>query len=63
MNLDIATPAEVAEALHTTPGKLSQDRHLGRGIPYIKHGKKVFYRWSDVRAYLDANLVVPDGAA
>lgn len=59
----LGTPAEVAEALHTSPASLAQDRYLGRGIPYVKHGRKVLYRWADVHAYLDANTVNPQDAA
>ncbi|WP_372452503.1 DNA-binding protein [Gordonia sihwensis] len=60
---DLATPPQVAEVLHTTTSALAQDRYLGRGIPYIKHGRKVLYRWPDVEAYLAANTVIPGGAA
>ncbi|TYQ02035.1 UNVERIFIED_ORG: hypothetical protein L601_000800000490 [Gordonia westfalica J30] len=59
----LATPDEVAEYLHTTPATLSQDRYHHRGVPYIKHGRKVLYRWSDVYAYLEANTVNPQGVA
>ncbi len=59
---EMATPPEVAEYLHTTPAALAQDRYLGRGVPYVKHGRKVLYRWSDVHAYLAANTVNPGAA-
>lgn len=59
---NLATPAEVAAEMHTTVAALSQDRYLGRGIPYIKHGRKVLYRWDDVCAYLAANTVNPGAA-
>ncbi|MGW5314515.1 DNA-binding protein [Nocardia thailandica] len=49
-------PAEAAEKMHTTPGKLAQDRYLGRGLPYVKYGRKVLYREGDIRAYLEANV-------
>lgn len=58
----IATPAEVADYLQTTEAKLSQDRYLNRGIPYVKHGRRVLYRWSDVHTYLDNNTVNPGAA-
>lgn len=54
-------PDQVAEILHTTTGSLAQDRYLNRGIPYVKHGRKVLYRWADVYAYLDQHTVVPGG--
>lgn len=59
----LATPAEVAELMHTTVEKLAQDRYLHRGIPYVKHGRRVLYRWTDVTNYLEANTVNPQGAA
>lgn len=58
----VGTPQEVADFMHTTPAALSQDRYLGRGIPYVKHGRKVLYKWSDVHAYLEANTVNPGAA-
>lgn len=63
MALELATPDEVAQVLHTTTARLAQDRYIGRGIPYVKHGRKVLYRWADVHAYLDANTVNPQDAA
>ena len=56
-DLDIALPEQVAELLHTSEAGLSQMRYRGTGPRFIKAGKKVLYRWSDVRAYLDANTV------
>lgn len=58
----LATPAVVASYIHTTVASLAQDRYLGRGIPYVKHGRKVLYRWEDVHAYLAANTVNPGAA-
>lgn len=54
---DTATAAEVAPVLHTTESGLAQMRYRGTGPKFIKVGKKVIYRWSDVRAFLDANTV------
>jgi hypothetical protein len=52
----------VAEYLHTSEENLAQDRYLRRGIPYIKHGRRVLYRWADVEDYLAANTVNPGAA-
>jgi hypothetical protein len=49
----LATPAEVAEYLHTTPASLAQDRYRGVGPKFIKRGRRVLYRWSDVVERLD----------
>ncbi|PJE01666.1 helix-turn-helix domain-containing protein [Mycobacterium sp.] len=52
---ELATPAEVAEYLHTTTASLAQDRYKGTGPKFLKHGRRVLYRWSDVAEWLDQN--------
>jgi hypothetical protein len=54
-DIDTALPSEVAPVLGTTEAGLAQQRYRGRGPKFVKVGRKVLYRWSDVRAYLDAN--------
>jgi hypothetical protein len=54
---DIATPEQVAIALHTTLAGLAQLRYRGTGPRFTKRGRRVLYRWSDVCAYLDANTL------
>jgi Helix-turn-helix domain len=51
----LATPAEVAEYLHTSTASLAQDRYRGTGPKYIKRGSRVLYRWSDVLEWLERN--------
>jgi hypothetical protein len=65
---DTATAKEVAAYLHTSEAGLAQLRYRGIGPKFIKVGpRKVIYRWSDVRDYLDANTCQrtddPRGAA
>ena len=36
----LATPTEVADFMHTSPGKLANDRSLGIGIPFVKFNRK-----------------------
>nr|WP_026306569.1 hypothetical protein [Smaragdicoccus niigatensis] len=48
-----AIPSEVARYGRTTVQRLAQDRYLQRGIPFIKDGRKVLYRWDDVRNHYD----------
>lgn len=59
--LDTASPAEVAPVLGTTEAGLAQMRYRGTGPKFVKvgagHRGRVLYRWSDVRAFLDANTV------
>jgi hypothetical protein len=57
VDIDTATPAQVAPALYTTEAGLAQMRYRGTGPKFVKAGKKVLYRWSDVRNYLDANTL------
>lgn len=65
---DTATPKEIAAYLHTTEAGLAQLRYRGTGPRFVKVGpRKVIYRWSDVKEYLDANTCQrtddPRGAA
>lgn len=53
----VATTEEVAKYLHQSEASLAQDRYRGIGPKFIKHGRRVLYRWEDVYAYLDANTV------
>jgi hypothetical protein len=54
--LDTALPREVARALYTTESGLAQMRYRGTGPKFCKVGQRILYRWSDVQAYLDANV-------
>jgi len=36
---------------------LRNDRHHGRGIPYIKNGRSVLYRLDDILKYLNARRI------
>lgn len=57
-DMDTATPAEVAPVLHTSVAGLAQMRYRGTGPKFVRIGGgrkgKVLYRWSDVRAYIEA---------
>jgi hypothetical protein len=53
MVLDLATPAEVAEALHTTTASLAQMRYRGDGPKFVRAGRRrVLYRWADVEQWI-----------
>lgn len=54
--------------LNSTHASLEKDRAIGHmGVPYVKAGRRVVYRLSDLDAWLKANRVVPisntDGGA
>ena len=53
----IGKPKEVAEFLGISEQSLAQDRARGVGPRYIKHNRRVRYRWADVEAYLRENTV------
>lgn len=47
---------QTAALLNVTPSKLSTDRHLGKGLPYVKIGGTVRYKLGDIRDYLDRSI-------
>jgi hypothetical protein len=54
---DLATPAEVAEALHTTLASLAQMRYRGNGPKFVRVGaRRVLYRWVDVEQYINESV-------
>lgn len=57
MNPELATADEVAAYLRTTKAHLAQDRYRGVGPKFVKHGRRVLYRWTDVHAYVAANTL------
>ncbi|BCI55705.1 hypothetical protein NIIDNTM18_49830 [Mycolicibacterium litorale] len=58
----LMTTAEVAAFIRASKQSLDQDRYLGRGLPYVRIGRKIRYRRDDVLKYLDANTIT-GGAA
>ena len=54
-DMDTADAAEVAAVLHTSVAGMAQMRYRGTGPRFIRRGRRILYRWSDVRAYLEAN--------
>lgn len=60
---EVATPKQMAAFLHTTEASLSQDRYLGRGVPYTRIGRRIRYLRADVLKYLEDNRFDPRGGA
>ncbi len=53
----LLTPVQAAEALGIKPATLEADRVQNRlGIPYIKLGRLVRYRASDLNAFVEARV-------
>lgn len=56
-DMDTATAEEVASVLDTSVAGLAQMRYRGTGPRFVRRGRRVLYRWSDVRRYLEDNTV------
>lgn len=54
------TEAEVSEITQRKLPTLRNDRHLCRGIPYIKLGRLVRYNPDDVHAYMQSHRIDPE---
>lgn len=53
MITELATPAEVAKALHTTTASLAQKRYRGDGPRFVRAGRRrVLYRWADIEEWI-----------
>lgn len=53
---NLIPPTEAAKQLDVKPGTLATWRYTGRtDLPFIKVGRKVMYRQSDIDAYLERN--------
>ena len=56
---DLATPAEVAEALHTTTASLAQMRYRGDGPKFVRAGRRrILNRWVDIDQWITESLHV-----
>ena len=53
-------PEQAAEYLGVSPAKLERDRHCEHRIPYVKIGRNVRYRATDLIAYVNRNIVNGD---
>jgi hypothetical protein len=60
---ELLTEAEAAEYIRRPKATLRQWRYLARGPAFVKQGTEkrsyVFYRRSDLDAWLDANTIRP----
>jgi len=55
---ELATTAQVADALHTTAASLAQMRFRGDGPKFVRLGRRVLYRWADVEQWIDESVHV-----
>lgn len=54
---ELLTTKELARHLKCSESLLEKQRHFGKGIPYLKLGRKCLYRSEDVQKYLEATRV------
>ncbi|MBF6372971.1 helix-turn-helix domain-containing protein [Nocardia farcinica] len=57
---ELLTAAQTAEYIGVSEDTLAQDRYLGRGLPYVRVGRRIRYRAGDIAAYLEANVIRAD---
>lgn len=55
-------PRHVAEHRHISEGALAQERFAGTGPRYVKLGRRVYYRASDLEAWLAEHTVMPEAS-
>jgi phage terminase Nu1 subunit (DNA packaging protein) len=51
---------KVAEITEIGVQTLRNDRHLRRGLPYVKKGRTVRYSLADVIAYMESHKIKPE---
>jgi predicted DNA-binding transcriptional regulator AlpA len=54
------TEKEVAALTGRALQTLRNDRHRGQGFPYIKYGRSVRYRLSDILAAMDSRRIATE---
>lgn len=57
----ILSPQEAADRLALKASTLAAMRHEGRGPAFMKHGRIVRYRASDLAAWVEENITRPNG--
>ncbi|MFI6168896.1 DNA-binding protein [Nocardia sp. NPDC051052] len=58
MKPELITPEEYARYRRTTVQSLADERYHGTGPKFIKYGRAVRYRWSDIEKFEHANTFV-----
>lgn len=58
----LMTDVEVAKVKNCSVQTLRNDRHLRRGLPYIKSGRSIRYAPADVAADILAGRIDPEAA-
>ncbi len=53
------TPRDLAPRIGSSTQTLANERHAGKGFPYIKRGKSVLYFWPEIFEILRDSRIVP----
>ena len=51
---------DVAEMLKISVWTLRSNRAKKKGLPYVKHGRTVRYRLSDIQEYMEEHKIEPE---
>jgi predicted DNA-binding transcriptional regulator AlpA len=57
--LDLISEAEFAALRGVKVSALWNERSRGKGPPFIRVGRRVYYTFAAIRAYIDAHTVKP----
>jgi hypothetical protein len=57
-NMNYLNEKETSEFTRKALSTLRNDRHLRRGIPYVKDGKAIRYNVNDVVSYMESRKIV-----
>ena len=55
------SPRETSVMIGRAEQTLANERFEGRGLPYVKWGRAVKYRLSDILAEIEARTIDPEG--
>jgi hypothetical protein len=53
---------EISKIVRRSIQTLRNDRHMSRGLPYIRSGRSILYSLDDVVGYLQARRIDPEEA-
>jgi len=63
MEIRYVTEREVSKITSRALPTLRNDRHLGKGIPYVKVGRSVRYSLTDIIEFMEGKKIKTDGSA
>ena len=59
----LLTPEQTGTLVDKTPLALALDRHRRKGLPYVRMGKRIFYRRDAVEEFIRKNSFNGDGTS